>query len=711
MSAPDPTSFPGSIASAVLRGVKRWHRRDPARNLLRVLRKELRLSTVVEADRATRDSVCKQIRGQFVDPQFRSAFRSFARDGDPAALTRIRSHLDSWLDADGLGTGRGEVVEEIVTILARNVGGAQLETSTAVDVQATQVREGLGSQVQGVSDQVAALAEQSDAILSAVGTEGRVEAGLRLLAVDWAPSGAHKALTALGKSSPELLEKLQQELGEPVDPHRVAAAIDAWPRWLATGPAELLKGVARLAEQHGDWARSMVVWERAALTVEAGSRVDFYVRAAVAAGVAGNEDRRKHLLKEARRLDPAHPRLLLEDVADAPSLEEQMTLLDGIETDDPELLALASLQRSVACLIREEVPEARRAVEEARAKAPDMVQVRLCHLNVVVHDARIAVGRDRAYSAPELEVACEEARELRVDLLEQRRFEEAGRLLMLRIDCLLLLAESEAAGELVEEATENELKAPMGAEILAEAALRADHPEDALSFIAKARTDMAAAERIRQYATSLARHGDQSAEAAKALDRIAKEGGPEAVKAAINRSMLAVEKPRLGWSESAESVLKEAGLAKVWVGGKAIYLAKRQDPRAAMELLEEHGEERWALEAMVRITKIWGNRKQRARAAERLLARGPDQPMALECGQALASDEKFEQARQVLVSLAGDRSAARSIRGNAFMFSMLVVGRELGDWTQAAELLEQWREVDPSDSRISSWQVAVAANR
>jgi hypothetical protein len=264
---------------------------------------------------------------------------------------------------------------------------------------------------------------------------------------------------------------------------------------------------------------------------------------------------------------------------------------------------------------------------------------------------------------------------------------------------------------LVEEATENELEAPMGAEILAEAALRADHPEDALSFIAKARTDMAAAERIRQYATGLARHGDESAEAAKALERIAKEGGPEAVKAAINRSMLAVEKPRLGWSESAERVLKEAGLAKVWVGGRAIYLAKRQDPRAAMELLEEHGEERWALEAMVRITKIWGNRKQRARAAERLLARGPDQPMALECGQALAADEKFEQARQVLVSLAGDRSAARSIRGNAFMFSMLVVGRELGDWTQAAELLEQWREVDPSDSRIFSWQVAVAANR
>jgi hypothetical protein len=711
MSALHPISFAGSAGSAVSRGVSRWRRRDPARNLLRALRKELRLSTAVDADRARRDAIFRQIKAQLVDPQFRSAFQNFSREGDPADLGTIRSHLDTWLDTDGLGAGRDEVVEEIITILARKIGGAQPEPLAAVDVQATQVREEIGTRVQGVSEQVAALAEQSDAILSAVGTGDRVEAELRLLTVDWAPAGAQEALTALGKGSPELLEKLQREVGDPVDRGRVSALIDGWPRWLAAGPEDLLKSVARLAEQHGDWSRSTRVWERAALTVEAGRRVDFYVRAAVAAGVAGDDDRRKWLLAEARDLDPAHPRLLLEEVPDAPTLEEQLALLDQLDTDDGELLALAALQRSVGHLIREEVSEARRAVEEARAHAPAMVQVRLCHLNVVVHDARIAVGRDRAYSAPELEAACREAGELRTELLQQGRFQESGRLLMLRMDSLLLLAESDSAGDLVGEVVEEELKVPMGAEILAEAAVRADRPEDALRFVTHATTDIPVAERIRHYATGLARHGSESAEAAAALEGMAQEEGPEAVKAAINRSMLAVDQPRLGWSEPAEGVLKKAGLAKVWVGGKAIFLAKQHDPRAAMELLEEHSDERWALEAMVRITKIWGNRKERARAAERLLARGPDQPMALECGQALASDEKFEQARQVLVGLAGDRSAARSIRGNAFMFSMLVVGRELGDWAQAAELLEQWRDVDPSDSRIPSWHVAVAANR
>jgi hypothetical protein len=176
--------------------------------------------------------------------------------------------------------------------------------------------------------------------------------------------------------------------------------------------------------------------------------------------------------------------------------------------------------------------------------------------------------------------------------------------------------------------------------------------------------------------------------------------------------LLAVTKPQLGWSEVAEQTLAAApdDHTRLSVGAKAMNLALRGDARGAMDLLEPHAQERWALEAMVRVTKIWGAAPRRAEAAERLLARGPDQPMQLECGQALAADAQFERAREILVRLSGDHSAPKSVRTIAFHLSMLVAGRELGDWNQAAELLSGWIEMAPRDPGISAWQVALAAN-
>ncbi|MGN6664642.1 MAG: hypothetical protein ACTHK6_10630 [Solirubrobacterales bacterium] len=700
-----------AAADTTVKQAAKLRRRDLLRNLLRALKKELRISKVLDADRAARDGLFHQVKDQLYDWEARGALDRFASFGDAAALDQFREQLDDKLDTEGLGADHDTVVAEVVLILERNLGRAQTSPEGAADAQAALTRQHNAKVGEEIKEEVG---ESTDRILDAIDKYGigKQAAAKHLLKVDLAPEGSRKALQALGEADADLLARLQEEVGEPPDIERAVALVDEWPQWVAQGPVELLHGIARLIEQRGGWDRSTVVWERAALLVEGEERAGLLVRAAIASELAGNSAGHGELLDRARQIAPDHPRLILEEISEDDEPKEQLAALDRVQTDEPELAALTSLQRSLVFLFQGDFRAARKEIEAADLRVPGMIQTKLCHINVVVREARAAAGEDRPYDAPGLEAAAEQAGDLRTELLAQRRFEESGGLLALRTDALLLTGQSAAAQDFFDEVEEEELIAHNGAEVIADAAIRADLPRHARRFIEHAAVETAAVERIRLLAIAFSGMSKEVIAAHARLEDLAGGGeGEDAVHAASCLAILAIDKPQLGWSETAERVLVADGEDRLAIGAKAAYLARRGDPYGAMEILKPKAGERWALEAMLRVAKIWGPGPRRAEAAERLLARGPDQPMQLECGQAFAADGQFERAREVLVRLAGDHSAAKSIRSLAFDFSIRVVGRELDDWDHAEELLQQWSEALPGDPRISSWQPAIANHR
>lgn len=698
----EPTAATGGAATGAAKAGRWALRRDPARNLLRALKRELRRSPRLDADRSARTDLYEQIAGQRSDPGFNRALGEFVARGDEEALVAIRAHLDEHLDTSRLGAGREVVIEEVLAVLRSQLGQAQRNPSAASDANTGQLRDRLDQ----VEDLIEEQHEEVMATLSPTGEAGPV---YRFLDADWAPQGARRSLERLAAADAGLLARLQEEVGDPAEHERVLELVEAWPAWVEAGPPELLIALARLVEQRGEWAHSTTIWQRAAIKREGPGRAELLVRAAVSAELAGDAGRHDELIAKAQEIDPENPRLLLEQISQHDDVAEQLAVLDRVQTDDPELQALALLQRSIALLIGGDPAEARRLVDRAEARAPEMIQVKLARLNVNVHEGRIAIGNDRPVDGPRLEETADHARALRRELIEQRRFEESGRVLMLGIDALLISAQREKAGELLGEVAGEELGAMEGAEVLAEAAIRAGRPAEARRFL-EAAPETPAARRLELNATALTGTSEE-VEAARADLEAMLDDEEEGVSAAASLALLAVEKPQLGWSEEAERVLIENEMAKVAVGSHAIYLTEKNDHRGAMEVLEPYRSERWALEAEVRVTKLWGNSAERAAAAERLLARGPDQPMVVECGQALAAAGEHARAAEVLVSVASNLSAPRSVRGNAYVLLMHVVGRDLGAWERVAELLDDWERAMPGDARIGSWRVALAANR
>ncbi len=698
----EPTAGAGGAATGVAKAGRWAWRRKPVRNLLRALKRELRRSPRLDADRSARTDLCKQIAEKRSDPGFNRALEQFVTRGDEEALVAIRAHLDTHLDTSRLGAEREVVLEEVIAILRSQLGQAQRNPSAASDANTGQIRD----RIDGLEELIE---EQSEQIIDAIAPAGEPGPVYRFLDADWAPQGARRSLERLAAVDAGLLARLQAEVGDPADLGRVLELVESWPAWVEEGPPELLIALARLIEQRGEWGRSTKIWERAAVKNEGPERAELLVRAAISADLAGDGARHDELIAKAREIDPENPRLLLEQITQNEDVDEQLAVLDRVQTDDPELQALALLQRSIASLVGGDPAAARQLVKEAEAKAPEMLQVKLARLNVDVHEGRIAVGNDRPIDGPRLEESADRARTLRRELIEQRRFEESGRVLMLGIDALLMTSQRERAGELIAEVAEEELGAMEGAEVLSEAAIRAGRAAEARRFIAAA-PETPVSRRLALYATALSGTSEEVEEARAGLVEMLSDED-EGVSAAASLALLSVDKPQLGWSEEVEQILIENDHAKIAVGSHAIYLAEKNDHRGAMALLEPYRSERWAVEAEVRVTKLWGNSAERAAAAERLLARGPDQPMVVECGQALAAAGEQRRAAEVLVSVASSPSAPRSVRGNAYLLLMHVVGRDLGEWERVAELLDDWEKAMPGDPRIGSWRVALAANR
>ncbi|MGN6872046.1 MAG: hypothetical protein ACTHMY_26950 [Solirubrobacteraceae bacterium] len=207
--------------------------------------------------------------------------------------------------------------------------------------------------------------------------------------------------------------------------------------------------------------------------------------AAVSWHMVGDEDRKVELLDRARSHYAQHPRLLLEEVRDLPP-REQLAALADVETREAVDVCLVEAQRAVACLLVPDLDEAQAHAEKAREALPESAAAEAVAVNLIVQRARLNQIEGANQDAAILKEANRRALRLRDGLLKQRRWGEAGRLLMLAADALGHQMEFEAARELLRQATPEERADPDVAEVLGQAAIRALSPQVALELTSDA---------------------------------------------------------------------------------------------------------------------------------------------------------------------------------------------------------------------------------
>jgi hypothetical protein len=352
--------------------------------------------------------------------------------------------------------------------------------------------------------------------------------GLHL--AETAPSWSLKALRQLADSHAQELDWLLATVGDPPTTSQAAALIRDWPVALEHGSKELVNAVIRLAESGGDWPAASTGWRRYAQRYDGPERADVLVRAAIDAGVAGDADAYDPLLAEAEHLDPDNPRLRLERIDDAAPVADRLALLEELHSDDPPLAALIESHKALALMQVPDLDGAARHLARARELEPESMAVRAMDVNLRVQRARLARAERRPFNLIEAEQARHDALALRDELIEMGRWVESGRMLMLAADVSAVHREPEEAQRVLEQARPEEVAAPDGAEVLAEAALRTAAPELALRFVAGASGD--AARRLRATA-SLDLVGPDREAALAELEELAIGGGPEAEMAVV----------------------------------------------------------------------------------------------------------------------------------------------------------------------------------
>ena len=516
----------------------------------------------------------------------------------------------------------------------------------------------------------------------------------------WPPistsEGIQRALTRLGEDCPEQLGRVEQLTGGN-DPGKRAAELIP-PALSEVGLCyQVLVVYARYAEQGGRWNESSRAWERVSELRE--GHAPALVNAAIAAEVAGQDDRHANLLAKAREIDPSEPKLMLEDAAAVEDPEARLELLAGIAADDDQVAALVEIHQALAHLQLDQLGEAGRHVERAETLGPKMAQVRTISVNLAIQRARVATLAEQPFDEVALLDAQRRCLSLREELIPQARWRESGRLLMLAMDCASLLHDRDFAAELASRAVPEEIDATDGATVLAEAALRGGHWGLALHFIESAPdTD----ESSRIAAAAQLALGDDPADARATLERLAEGGGPEAKLAAM--ALLAQAGLRQGeWSKTAETVLVPD--EPIWVLSlKALHLG-RDDYPAARAVLDPHRDHPWAIRLLFHLATEAGE-SEAVDLARQLLSTNPERWMRLECARVLFEAGEHTEAETQARIVATDGAASPGQRSDAY-HALLNILQADGRWLDAPEVLRAWSSDDPTDERLNGWQVRV----
>jgi len=538
---------------------------------------------------------------------------------------------------------------------------------------------------------------------------------IRIISLGSSSAAAGLALERLKQESPSDLIGLLALVGEPPQPNRAEHVIRDWPPLLESCHEGALVALALLAENDGDWAAASTAWEGLARRIAGHLRdeaAEYIALAAIAARVGGDRQRYEHLLEDAKRLAPTHPRVVFEQIRDDMTPEERIRILSGLKSDEPFLQALITCHLSGAYLLIPDPAKARRVLDRVASDMRESYAAKAGRLNLTIQEARLALIEQRPVDGTALRETRVGALALRDEMLARRRYEESAGLLMVAADALMLLGDRAAAIGTLAGRKEEEVVSHDGAQILAFAALRIGDPRSAIDIIDTVPLTHSLA-RLRAAAVMDSGRVAEIPAALATLDEAIAKGGEDATEAALFRlAATLLEGVEVPWSVPAEEILSETRHERVAVIARSFHLVRRHaDFAGAYDLLDEHGSAPWALSTRLRLAERQGSYPIMREAARAVLASGPGQDLRTECGRALARSGDFEEAITTLIAVAREATAPDVPRANAYYLLVGIAGRELDDWERAATFHDEWTRSFPSDSRASAFAPMIANRR
>ena len=547
--------------------------------------------------------------------------------------------------------------------------------------------------------------------LSPFAAAGQPQTQVRIVSLPVEPAQVRVALEQLRSEAPAELVTLLDLLGEPPRPGRAQRVIEDWPPFLDSCSPSALSALALLAEHDGAWPAASRAWESVgerAVPADPSAAAGLVTLAAVAAKMAANTVEYDRLIARALELDRDHPRLAVELLpADAPGAK-RIEVLTELESDDPQVTLLIKCNLALGYLLEFDFSSAEQVVNSLSGDLSASVAARATKLNLVVHQARLAILNERPIDGAALTAARGEALALREQLLSQRRYEESGRLLMLAVDASMLLGDRGTAIRTLRGYRPEERDSETGAEVLAAVALRIGDWDSAVS-IAQQAIQSPSLERLRAAAIIESDDVSELPTAVAILDDAVTAGGQDGIEAALFRLVATMkEGVAVPWSDAAEQLVLTTGHERVAVISRAFFIVRHHaDYEGAYELLDQHASEPWSMGPRLVLARRQGNWSVMKEAARSILRTGPNQDLRLQCAYALLRAREVDEALAAAIGVARDPSAPRSVRANAFEVAVRILGPIKDEWRRAREILEEWTQVAPGDTRASAFTPAV----
>ena len=162
------------------------------------------------------------------------------------------------------------------------------------------------------------------------------------------------------------------------------------------------------------------------------------------------------------------------------------------------------------------------------------------------------------------------------------------------------------------------------------------------------------------------------------------------------------------WSNAAEELVTKTGHERVAVIARAFFMVRHHaDYEGAYELFDQHASEAWSMGPRLVLARRHGNWSVMREAARAILAAGPGQDLRLQCAYALLHAREVDEALATAIGVAREPSAPRLVRANAYELAVRILGPAKKEWSRAREMLEEWTQVAPGDTRASAFTPAV----
>ncbi|MDP8942851.1 MAG: hypothetical protein M3N16_01825 [Actinomycetota bacterium] len=623
---------------------------------------------------------------------------------------------------DGSALSQEEVVDDIVAAVQTSINAAMATDREAAHQDALTIRHQLAGAEERLPSAVA------DELLTSGAIRAQIEEALAgtsqatpainvqfvviqnvqvVTAPETLPQDVEELLTQLESEDPTGVNRLR-EVFAVGGISRIATLIGTPEPWLEEGSPTLWTRAAQLVQLKGFFLESEVAFLRASHHPDADerSRVRQRVRAAGAALVRGDEARFRALLEEAKALDGDHPAVAIAEARASDDAEFMLTRTDGVVPETDTERALLEVTRAQAHLALRNLDRAGEHLAAARAADAENVSVREIEAvyDLFTNQLRVSEGHDPGQRA--VQGAAERFTELRAELLEQRRYREAGLMAARATEALALAGQFEEARARVLGTSDIERQDGEALRALARVALLIDEPALARTLDPAATDDEARLLRAQALTQS-----DDAAERTEGVaqldDLIESEDERVARQAALARLMLAATDINVPWNDKAEALLASETPANVAIL-KADRLRNREAFEAAEAVLLPHATDRRVrrtLRNLAALQQDWEKAESYSRPLVSVAHPAPRDRFLH--ATILRNRDQEEAAEREFLALARDERLPADLRAEAYEEAISFVLGKRRDLVGSRQLAEEWAEAVPTSERATWTRIHV----